>query len=235
MFYWIRTLRVNKELAQTLSQKQALSLVPIPCIFVFPKALPWNQTQSFSSPAFEPWWGRRESLESQGNCRRAGRYSLHSNPLGLFILLLHLSFPLIKDHCLHNTWSHDSWQHLWLQSWGVLGRLWCLPALNGPNKGSFLVAHTSFKPLLREKLKNYSFLTASTGLMPFFIPEWSHPNWPTWGIRKQTQDKIGVKMMKDKRRRKKTCSVTLTEMGKYRAVSQSGEKNIPHCCTKERD
>lgn len=63
--------------------------------------------------------------------------------------------------------------------------------------------------------------------MPVLSPERSHPNWPLWGLRKQAEDKIGINVVRDQRRRKRTYSVTLTEMGKYRAVSQRGEKPLP--------
>lgn len=43
---------------------------------------------------------------------------------------------------------------------------------------------------------------------------------------KQVEDKIPINAARDERR-KKTCLVTPAEMGKYRAVSQSGAKKHP--------
>jgi len=43
---------------------------------------------------------------------------------------------------------------------------------------------------------------------------------------KQAEDKIPINSGKDERR-KKTCLVTPAEVGKYRAVSQSGAKKSP--------
>lgn len=73
-------------------------------------------------------------------------------------------------------------------------------------------------------MKDYSSLAFFTRLVPVLSPEICHSNWPLWGPRKQAEDKIGTNVVRDKRRRKKTYSVTLTEMGKYRQYLR-GEKN----------
>lgn len=96
-------------------------------------------------------------------------------------------------------------------------------ALNGPNGSSSSDCSIQpSNPCSGAELKNYSFLTSFRKSVPFISPRLAYV-----GPRKQAEDKIGINMVRDERRRKKTSSVTLTELGKYRAVSQSAGKPFP--------
>lgn len=71
-------------------------------------------------------------------------------------------------------------------------------------------------------------------MVSLFLLKETTPTEASWCLMKQAEDKIPLNTVRDKGK-KKTCSVTPVELGKYRAASQSAAKNIPYHCKKERD
>lgn len=165
---------VNRELTQTLLQKQILSLLLVPCSFVFHKAFPWIKHKAACLQLLSIGKTEGRALKAKVTAEEQADIHFTATLLGCFCAFTS-QFPPDQragsTACIiHEARISDSTSGS--ESWGVVGRLWCLLALNGPKKALPLIAHTSFKPLLRAELKNCSFLTSFTRWVPFIIIPW---------------------------------------------------------------